>query len=73
MRIQVHTTPGARQELVQEVSAGVFKVKVNAKAVDGKANIRLIEILAKHFNVPFSAIRIISGATSREKVIEIIG
>jgi uncharacterized protein YggU (UPF0235/DUF167 family) len=50
-----------------------FKVRVNAKPVDGAANIRLIEILAEHFNVPFGAIRIISGATSREKVIEILG
>jgi uncharacterized protein len=48
-----------------------YKVKVDAKAVDGKANIRLIEILAEHFDVPFGAIRIISGATSKEKVIEV--
>lgn len=72
MRISVRATPNAKKSEVVETSPGVFKVKVNAKAVDGAANIRLIEILAEHFKVPFGAIRIMSGATSREKVIEII-
>ena len=81
MKISVQTKPGAKKAEVIELSSArgeltetrVFKVKVNAKAIDGAANIRLIEILAEHFQVPFGAIRILSGATSREKIIEIIG
>lgn len=73
MRIKIKTQPGAKKAEVLETATGEFKVRVNAKPVDGAANIRLIEILAEHFNVPFGAIRIISGATSREKVIEILG
>jgi uncharacterized protein (TIGR00251 family) len=73
MRIKIKTQPGAKKAEVLETGEGEFKVRVNAKPVDGAANIRLIEILAEHFNVPFGAIRIISGATSREKVIEILG
>ena len=71
MKIKVRVTPNAKAAEVREVTPGLFSVRVNAKPVDGKANIRLIEILAEHFHVPFGAIRIISGATSREKVIEI--
>jgi len=73
MKIAVHTNPGAKKAEVIELSSGVYRVKVNAKPVDGAANIRLIEILAEHFQVPFGAIRILSGATGREKVIEIVG
>ena len=73
MKITVRVRPNAKRAEVKEISAGSFTVRVNAKPVDGAANIRLIEILAEHFKVPFGAIRIISGATSREKVIEIIG
>ncbi len=73
MKIQVRVQPNAKKPEVIELSPGAFKVKVNAKAIDGAANIRLIEILAEHFQVSFGAIRIISGATSREKAIEIIG
>lgn len=72
MTIQVRAKPNAKTASVEELAPGTFAVRVNAKAVDGKANIRLIEILADHFNVPFGAIRIVSGATSRDKVIEII-
>ena len=73
MRIKVRVSTNAKKAEVLETATGEFKVRVNAKPVDGAANIRLIEILAEHFNVPFGAIRIISGATSREKVIEIVG
>lgn len=71
MRIRIRVSPSAKKAEVIEIAPGEYRVRVNAKPVDGAANIRLIEILAEHFKVPFGAIRIISGATSREKVIEI--
>ena len=73
MRIQIRVTPNAKKPEVIQVNESEYRVRVNAKPIDGAANIRLIEILAEHFKVSFGAIRIISGATSREKVIEIIG
>lgn len=73
MRITIQVRPNAKRAEVFEIAPGEYRVKVNAKAVDGAANIRLIEILAEHFQVPFGAIRIISGATSRQKLIEVIG
>ncbi len=72
-RISVRVMPGAKKAAVEKVAEGEYRVKVNAKPVDGAANIRLIEILAEYFKVPFGAIRILSGATSREKIIDIIG
>lgn len=73
MRIKVRVTTNAKKAEVIEVAPDEYKVRVNAKPVSGAANIRLIEILAEHFNVSFGAIRMISGATSREKVVEIVG
>ncbi len=71
MRISVHASPGAKRAAVEKVSESEYRVRVNAKPVDGAANIRLIEILAEYFKVSFGAIRIVSGATSREKIIDI--
>lgn len=65
----MRVTTGAKKALVEKVAENEYRIKVNAKPVDGAANIRLIEILAEHFNVPFGAIRIISGATSHNKII----
>ena len=71
MRIAVRVSPNAKKPEVIKLQEGEYKVRVNAKPIDGAANIRLIEILAEYFSVPFGAIRILSGATSKDKVIEI--
>lgn len=73
MRITVRVTPGAKKAAVEKVAENEYRIKVNAKPVDGAANIRLIEIIVEYFKVPFGAIRILSGATSREKIVDIIG
>ena len=73
MRIAVRVSANAKNAAVEKLAEGEFRVRVNAKPIDGAANIRLIEILAEHFSVPFGAIRIVSGATSRDKVIDITG
>ena len=47
-------------------------VKVDEEALDGRANKRLMEILSIHFNVPKSRIRVIRGAKSRDKIVDVI-
>ena len=49
-----------------------LKVRLAAPPVDGKANEALIEFLAGHYNVPRRNIRIVSGETSRRKIVEIM-
>jgi hypothetical protein len=44
---------------------------VDAPALEGKANKRLIEIIAEHFNVSKSSIKILKGFKNRNKIIEI--
>jgi uncharacterized protein (TIGR00251 family) len=50
-----------------------LKARVSAPPEDGKANDSLIRLLAKFFSVPKSSLRIVSGATSRLKRVEIAG
>jgi uncharacterized protein (TIGR00251 family) len=72
MKINVRVTPNARVPTVAKASEGSYNVKVNAPAREGKANERLIEMLAEHFNAPKSRVRILKGHNSRNKVIEIL-
>jgi uncharacterized protein YggU (UPF0235/DUF167 family) len=44
---------------------------VQAPPVDGAANTALIRLLASELRVPASSIRIVSGATARQKVVEV--
>jgi len=49
-----------------------LKVKVDAPREKGKANERLIEILAEYFNVKKTQVRILKGWKSENKIIEIL-
>lgn len=52
---------------------GNIKVKVHAPPVDGKANKELINFLSEVFDVPKSHIEILSGETSANKRVKVIG
>lgn len=54
-----------------EHSEGSFEVHLKQKPVDGKANEALIKVLAKHFGVRQNDVEIVSGFTSRVKIVEI--
>ena len=70
MIINVRVTPRAR---VQKIFADgdSLRVYTNAAPTDGAANAAVIKMLAKHYGVPKSSIRIVRGETSHDKVIEI--
>ena len=46
-------------------------VGLTSKPVKGKANAELIKKLAKHFKVPSSHVKIVSGLKSRDKIVEV--
>jgi uncharacterized protein (TIGR00251 family) len=76
MKINVKVTPRANKnevcgEDVDLFGNKVLKVKTTALPEDGKANCSVVEILAEYFNVAKSKVKIVSGFTSRTKVIEI--
>ena len=72
MLIKVYVTPNAKQARVVKVSEDYFEVWVDERAVGGRANKRLLEILAEHFNIPRSRISITRGIRSRDKTVQII-
>jgi uncharacterized protein (TIGR00251 family) len=71
MKIQVRVKPNSRTEEVGQES-GSFIVRVKDLPKEGKANQAVIRLLAEHyFGVSKSQVRIVSGLTSRTKVIEV--
>jgi uncharacterized protein (TIGR00251 family) len=71
MKINVLVVPNSKVSEVIKIDENNYKVRVDAPVVEGKANKRLIEILAEHFNVPKSSVRILKGFKTRNKIIEI--
>ncbi len=72
MRISVTVKPNAREEGIVKKDDGSFLVSVKAPSREGKANARLPKVLAAHFGTAPSLIRIVSGASSRRKIVEIL-
>jgi len=58
-----------REEVVKQGDDYVVRVKAVPK--EGKANEAVIELVARHFKVPKSVVTIVTGLTSRNKIIEI--
>ena len=52
-------------------SEDVLVVYLHARPHDGEANKSLIAVLAKHFGVPKSSVKIVLGQKSRTKIVEI--
>jgi len=71
MKIFVKVKPSSKEEKIKKLSETNFEIKVKEPPIKGQANAAIIMALAKYFKVPFSAVRIISGFTSRQKVLEI--
>ena len=70
MKISVKVKTNARTEEVSE-EGGVYIVKTKAQPHEGKANEAVIKILAEYFKRPKSTIRIVTGAGSKNKIVEI--
>ena len=72
MKITVHAKPAAHEEKIEKIGENEYRVSVKEPPVQGKANAAIIKALAVFFNVPASALKIVSGWTSRKKIIEIV-
>ncbi len=73
MKVSIKVKPGSKKgSFVQPSLTGELLVYVKEPAVDGKANKALIKLLADYYEVPKSQVRISSGHTSRNKIVEIL-
>jgi uncharacterized protein len=71
LSVRVH--PGAPKNGVTGVHADALKIALTAPAVDGKANEALIAFLADALRLPRARIALVSGSTSRTKMVRITG
>lgn len=73
MKIQVKVKPRSKTEdVTKEMDGGVYVVRVKEPPIEGKANKAVLRLLAKHFGVPESRLRIVGGLSSKNKVIEVM-
>jgi uncharacterized protein (TIGR00251 family) len=72
MKIKVRVMPNSvREEVAKQGDEYVVRVKVPPQ--EGKANEAVIKLVAAYLKVPKSTVRITSGLSGRNKIIEITG
>ena len=73
VRFTVRVQPRASRSEVVGAHGGALKVRLQAPPVDGAANAALVDLLAESLGVPRRAVRIVAGASSRSKTVDVDG
>ena len=71
MRIFVKAKPSAKEAKIEKIDENNFIIAVKEPPVKGMANAGIIKALAEYFNISSVNIKIVSGYTSRNKIIDI--
>jgi len=71
MRVTVLAKANSKKESIEVNLDGSLSIKVRAVPEDGKANKRIVELLSDYYNVPKSAIVLISGSVGKKKIFQI--
>jgi len=69
--IQVKVQPRAKRREVAADGASGLTVKVLSPPEGGRANREVIELVAEHFGLPVSKVRIVRGEKSRHKLVSV--
>ena len=69
--VSVKIKPNAKQSTILGFKDGCLIVSVKEQPIEGKANKAMVELLAKHLGVAKSCVKLLKGAKSKLKKVEI--
>lgn len=72
MYVKVQVTPRAKRESLRAIGNNRLAISVIERAERNMANRRVRELVAAHFKVPLSGVRIISGHQNPSKMFSIV-
>lgn len=72
-RIRIKAQPRASKNEIAGIIGDALKVRITAPPVDSAANQAIRDLLAKKLQVPKSAVELVQGGTSRNKIFSVTG
>jgi uncharacterized protein len=72
MKITVRAHPQSKEQKIIKTDQFEYQVYFNVPPEGGKANRKIIEMLAERFDVPKSQVHIRAGDRSSAKIVEIL-
>lgn len=73
IRLTIRVQPRASSNAIAGLQGDTLRVRLQAPPVDGAANEALVRLLAEALRVPRRQVRIVTGALSRNKIVEVEG
>ena len=73
VQLRVRVIPNARKSEFAGQREGELVLRLNAPALEGKANKAAVEFVSHYFGVSRASIVLLSGEKSRHKIFEIVG
>ncbi len=71
--LSIRIQPRASKNEILRMEGGMLKVRLTAPPVDGAANEALVKFLADTLSIAKSQVEIVSGHTSRQKIVRVNG
>ena len=71
MYIKVKVTPSSKKEKIEKINDNTFSISVKEPAERNLANNRVIDLIARHFNINPKKVRMISGHHNRNKMLSV--
>jgi uncharacterized protein len=72
-RLRLRVSPGATRAGVIGRYGQAWKVRVAAPPEGGRANDAVVRLLAETLSVPREAVKLVSGQSARDKIVELTG
>ena len=72
-RLKVHVQPRASSNAIVGMHGDSVRIRLTAPPVENAANEALVALVASSLGIPRRQVRVVAGAASRRKVIEIDG
>jgi hypothetical protein len=71
--LPIRVQPKASRDQLRVEPDGRVKASITAPPAEGEANAALCKLLARHFGVSKTAVRVVRGEKSREKIVALRG
>jgi uncharacterized protein (TIGR00251 family) len=71
MKLTVKVKPNSRKNEIKRAEDGTLTIFVACPPIEGKANVKLIELLSDYLEKPKRCISIVAGLKSKNKIVEI--
>jgi uncharacterized protein len=69
----IRVQPRAARTAISGTVGDALKVSVSAPPLDGRANVAVVEFFSEVLSVPSSAVQVVAGERSRNKIVRIAG